>query len=86
LATVQALGLRPTTQPVPEIGPAVAGPRSLSLRDLKIYYRGARFAAQVMGLRHAHRAEGIKEDSKAYVAEIDRFTAALEWLEGLKSD
>jgi hypothetical protein len=33
-----------------------------------------------MGLRHGHHAEEIKEDSKAYVAELDRFTEALDWL------
>jgi hypothetical protein len=33
-----------------------------------------------MGLRHGHHAEEIKEDSKAFVAELDRFTEALDWL------
>ena len=47
---------------------------------MKVYFRGARYAAQAMGLRHAHYAEEIKIDSKAYVAEMDRFTDALDWL------
>ncbi len=83
LTVVQALGFPPTSQTPPEIGPAEAGPRTLSVRELKVYYRGARFAAQAMGLRHAHYAEEIKVDSKAYVAEMDRFTVAIEWLESL---
>ena len=37
------------------------------------YLRGARFAAVAMGLPHGHHDESIKEDSKAYVAEMDRF-------------
>jgi hypothetical protein len=38
-----------------------------------------------MGLRHAHYAGEIKADSKAFVAEMDRYTAAIEWLERLNS-
>ncbi len=45
----------------------------MSLEALGHYWRGARFAALAMGLRHGHHAEEIKEDSKAYVAELDRF-------------
>ena len=80
LMAVQQLALPPTTQGPPRIGPAEPGPRSLSLHDLRIYFRGARFAALTMGLRHGHHAEAIKADSKAYVAEMDRFTEALDWL------
>ena len=81
LMAVQALDLPATTQESPVTGSAEAGPRTLNLRELKVYYRGARFAAQAMGLRHAQHAEEIKIDSKAYVAEMDRYTAAIEWLE-----
>jgi hypothetical protein len=81
LVAVQSFGFPATTQEAPEIGPAEAGPRTLSVRELQVYFRGARFAAQAMGLRHAHFAEEIKADSKAYVAEMDRYTAAIEWLE-----
>lgn len=80
VATVQRLNLRPTTQDQPLVGKIEAGPRSLSLPGLRIYWRGARFAALAMGLRHGHHDEEIKKDSKAYVAEMDRFTEALDWL------
>jgi hypothetical protein len=80
LAAAQSLNLAPTTQPPPEPGPAETGPRALRLDQLKVYFRGARFAAQAMGLRHAHFSDEIKEDSKAYVAEMDRFTAAVDRL------
>ncbi len=80
LAAVQRLNLPSTTQEPPELGTAEPGPRSLSPSNLRIYFRGARFAAQAMGLRHGHYAEEIKLDSKAYVAEMDRYTAALDWL------
>jgi len=82
VTAVQQLALPPTTQEPPRIGPAEPGPRSLSIHDLRVYYRGARFAALVMGMRHGHHAEAIKADSKAYVAEMDRYTEALDWLGG----
>ena len=77
---LKQLDLPPTKQQPPEKGTAEPGPRSLSPAQLKVYFRGARYAAQAMGLRHAHYAEEIKVDSKAYVAEMDRFTDALDWL------
>ena len=80
VAAVQQLNLGPTTQDKPAIGSPEAGPRSLSLPELRIYLRGARFAALTMCLRHGHHAEEIKHDSKAFVAETDRFTEALDWL------
>jgi hypothetical protein len=80
LGTIQQLRLPPTYQHPPEPGAEEPGPRSLSPSNLRIYFRGARFAAQAMGLRHAHYAEEIKTDSKAYVAEMDRYTEALDWL------
>jgi alkyl hydroperoxide reductase subunit AhpC len=80
VAALQQLSLSPTTQEPPEPGTAEPGPKSMSPANLRIYFRGARFAAQAMGLRHAHHDEEIKTDSKAYVAEMDRFAAALDWL------
>jgi hypothetical protein len=80
VTAIRQLNLPPTTQDPPVVGPAEAGPRSLTISSLRTYLRGARFAALAMGLRHGHHAKEIKEDSKAYVAEMDRFTEALEWL------
>ncbi len=73
IAAVSRLGLPPTAQPPPAAGSPEPGPRAMSLEALGHYWRGARFAALAMGLRHGHHAEEIKEDSKAYVAELDRF-------------
>jgi hypothetical protein len=81
VAAIRRLDLGPTTQDQPLIGAAMAGPRSISLPALRVYLRGARFAALTMGLRHGHHSDEIKEDSKAYVAEMDRFTEALDWLD-----
>jgi AhpC/TSA family protein len=80
IAALQQLDLPATSQEPPEAGKPDPRARSLSPSQLKVYFRGARYAAQIMGLRHAHYAEEIKIDSKAYVAEMDRFTTALDWL------
>jgi len=80
LTVAQSLGLSPTTQDQPAIRDPQPGPRSLRLDQLKVYFRGARFAALAMGLRHGHIADEIKEDSKAYVAEMDRYSEAVDRL------
>ena len=80
IAAVDQLDLPATTQKPPDNDGDKSGSGSMSTSQLKVYFRGARYAAQTMGLRHAHFAEEIKIDSKAYVAEMDRFTAALDWL------
>ena len=80
IAALDRLHLPATTQERPENGEDKLRSGSMSTSQLKVYFRGARFAAQAMGLRHAHFAEEIKIDSKAYVAQMDRFTAALDWL------
>jgi len=80
LEAAKALGLPPTSQGPPHTGEKESSPRALSLDQLKVYFRGARFAAQAMGLRHGHLAEEIKEDSKAYVAEMDRYGEAVDQL------
>jgi hypothetical protein len=86
LAAAEALNLPPTTQDRPRIKDPQPGPRSLTPDQLRVYFRGARFAAQTMGLRHGHYAEEIKADSKAYVAEMDRFAEALKWLHSQRED
>lgn len=80
LERVRALGLPGTGQSAPEIGPAGAGERAMPFDGLFHYLRGARFAAQAMGLRHRDLGEAIKEDSKAYVAEMDEMLEAVKAL------
>ena len=80
LAAVTTLGLPPTTQPAPTPGTPEPGPRAMPLDGLPYYLRGARFAALAMGLRHGHHDDSIKDDSKAYVAEMDRYMDAVQAL------
>lgn len=80
LERARSLGLEPTRQDPPLPGEPAPGPRALSVDYLPGYYRGARFAALAMGLRHGHHDDSIKEDSKAYVEELDRYTEAVRRL------
>lgn len=77
LQRVREEGWAPTTQGRPEVGESRPGERAMSLDALIPYFRGARFAALAMGLRHRHLGDAIKEDSKAYVAEMDRYFEAV---------
>lgn len=52
----------------------------MPFEGLFYYLRGARFAAQAMGLRHKGLGDEIKRDSKAYVAEMDEMLEAVKAL------
>ena len=80
LEHVRSLSLPATDQPAPDVGPAEPGAGAMPFEGLFYYLRGARFAAQAMGLRHRHLGEEIKEDSKAYVSEMDEMLDAVKEL------
>ena len=73
----RSLGLPATTQDPPEVVDPQPGAKALTPPELLVYFRGARFAALAMGLRHGHLGDDVKDDSKAYVAEMDRFSEAM---------
>lgn len=72
LAEAEVLGLPPTSAEPMNQGTPEPGPSAMPFEGLFFYLRGARFAALAMGLRHKDLGESIKEDSKAYVATMDR--------------
>jgi hypothetical protein len=80
IAHVQAQGWPATTQDPPALGPIEPGEKAMPLDALPVYFRGARFAALAMGLRHGHLDASVTADSKAYVAEADRFIEAVQAL------
>lgn len=81
LAEARSLGLEPTRQDPPRPGDPAPGPKALAVDYLPGYFRGARFAALAMGRRHGHHDPSIADDSKAYVAQMDRFTEAIRTLQ-----
>lgn len=76
----RSIGLAATTQEAPVVGPMEPGPDAMPFDKLGTYFRGAKFAAQAMGLRHGYLDESVKQDSKAYVAEMDRYIEAVAQL------
>lgn len=80
LGRARSLGLQPAGQDPPAHGEPDPGPKALSVDFLPGYFRGARFAALAMGRRHGHLDRSIVDDSKAYVAEMDRYSAAVRRL------
>lgn len=79
-------GWSATTQDAPTIGSTEPGEKAMPLEQLPSYLRGARFAALAMGLRHKHLGQEIVDDSKAYVAEMDRFIESTSALRKAKAD
>lgn len=77
LGRIRQEGWPAATQDPPEVGEIAPGEKAMPLDSLPSYLRGARFAALAMGLRHRSLGEEIAEDSKAYVAEMDRFLEAV---------
>jgi hypothetical protein len=71
---LRGLGLPPTTQDLPDTGPAQAGRGAKTLEQLLPYYRGARFAVMAMGRRHPD----IRETADTYIAQLDRYSAAAQ--------
>ncbi len=79
-------GWSATTQDAPTIGSTEPGEAAMPLEQLPSYLRGARFAALAMGLRHKNLGQEIVDDSKAYVAEMDRFIESTSALRKAKVD
>ena len=86
LAEAEALGLSSTTAEAMNQGTPEAGPSAMPFEGLFFYLRGARFAALAMGLRHKDLGESIKEDSKAYVATMDRMLEHVKAFHKRRSD
>jgi hypothetical protein len=74
IESLHMMEIPPVVQPPPDIGPAQPGARAVSLEALTPYYRGARFAAVAMSLRHPE----VADDAEAYVAQMDRYAAAVK--------
>jgi hypothetical protein len=78
LSALQAQGLPPTIQPRPTPGSPQPGPRAMPRRAMIPYFRGSRFAALALSLRHGHKGGDLMADAKAFIAEMDRFVDAIK--------
>lgn len=77
LDEARSLGLEPTTQRAPRQGTPEPGERAFPVEMLPYYFRGARFAALAIGLRYKDLSDELKNDTKAYVEEVDRYFAEI---------
>lgn len=82
IKALNARGRPPTHQPEPAPGDARPGPRAMPLEAMIPYFRGGKFAALALGLRHRRLGEEFKSDAKAFVAEMDRFVEAVKEVRG----
>lgn len=85
LEAVEKLGLPPTRQPSPTIGPGEPGERAMIMDALPHYLRGAKFGVLAIRSRHRDISEEFREDSRAYVQMVDRFLDALSKVEERKA-
>jgi hypothetical protein len=80
LTALENLGLDPTTQEPPAVGPADPGENALDLRKLDPYFRGARHAVYALRARHRLGKE-FADDGKAFMFMLDRYLEALSAVE-----
>ena len=71
LEVVRGLSLDPVQQPPRRRGTPEPGKYAMPFRELRSYYRGAKFAALAMGRRYPEATD----DSKVYAALMDRYMA-----------
>lgn len=81
LAVIDDLGLAPTTQSPPIVGPVEAGPNAVPASGLPFYFRGAKFAVMALRGRHRELGEGFRDDTKEYVQMVERYLDALPGVE-----
>lgn len=77
LDAVARLGLPPTSQEPPAVGPAEPGDNALTVPGLLPYMRGVKFAVQALRNRHRGLGGEFPADTKAYLAMVDRYLEAL---------
>ncbi len=80
ISVLNAQGLPPATQPRPAPGTPQPGPWAMPIRSMIPYFRGGRFTALALGMRHRYLGEEFLADAKAYVAEMDRYVEAIKKL------
>jgi hypothetical protein len=74
LEMVRSIGAPPVDQPDPAPGVPEPGKALMPFDALRVYFRGAKFAALAMGGRFPE----AEEDAKAYAATMDRYSEAVK--------
>lgn len=77
LEALAELGLGATTQEPPQVGQAEPGEKAMPYQGLKYYFSGAKFATLALRRRHRDLGEDFKDDTKAYIAMVERYLGSL---------
>ena len=85
LSELQSLGLAPTTQDSPELGRAAPGEKAVSVEGLSHYFRGGKFATLAFRRRYRDLSDEFKDDTKSYIAMVERYIEALSSVEERKA-
>jgi AhpC/TSA family len=85
LEELGSLGLDPTSQVADEFGPVEPGEKAASYKGLKTYLTGAKFATLAWRGRYRHISDEFKDDTKAYVAMVERYLEALSAVDERKA-
>ena len=84
LGALGALGLAATSQEAAEPGPAEAGPTAIPAVGIPFYLKGAKFANMALRSRHRELGASFRDDTKGYVAMVERYLEALSSAEERK--
>jgi hypothetical protein len=68
LDALKDLGLAPVEQPAPTMGDLAPGPTAMPFKDLRVYFRGAKFGSKAMGLR-----TGAVEEADRFAVLMDHY-------------
>jgi hypothetical protein len=85
LVQLRTLGLRPTSQERPAIGDPEPGEKAMPGEGLKYYFSGAKFATMALRGRHRDVGDEFKDDTKRFVAMVERYLAALSYVRERKA-
>jgi alkyl hydroperoxide reductase subunit AhpC len=85
LRALTELGLPATTQDHAETGPVEPGEKAMPGEGLKFYFSGAKFATLALRRRHRELGPEFKDDTKAYIAMVERYIDALRSVRGRRA-
>jgi hypothetical protein len=85
LEQLGSLGLPATTQERPVIGESEPGDKAMPYEGLPHYFRGAKFAARALRIRHRDSSKELDTDAREYVKMVERYLDALPSVEERKA-
>lgn len=85
LEALDGLDLPATTQPLPELGEILPGPKAMPYEGIPHYFRGAKFTTLAVRNRHRDLSEAFADDLETYGMMVERYLDALPYVEQRKA-